>query len=343
MYFFIPLPRNTNYKAMKRFYLFVIFAITIASCNKMPEMSRSDAEKAIIENLIPTTEITVTPTSDVAVVLVNGYPIASVTTKSTVNVTKDATPVIEQLTQEEFDAKYAGFLSSNATQDWCVVSFEDSKSGDYDYNDLVIHVKYQKASNLFRIGVHPIALGSTKSFQLGYDIFQDGKAVVTDQIVTPNNCRTDLFESTEGMLNTQGDINYDHHAFAWISQSHTVLLGKAVYVRWFIRFDNTKLYAISTAYTSTMLDNANRPYGIVTTATGYTYTQPDQSGVVGEDWFNYPTETKNIDDVYPLFGEWLKGNYKGAFKDMYDPTTPNSFNPAEKGLYVIPSKQTNLF
>lgn len=36
-----------------------------------------------------------------------------------------------------------------------VICFEDSYEGDYDYNDLVIHVLYQQKGNIFGFGVQP--------------------------------------------------------------------------------------------------------------------------------------------------------------------------------------------
>ena len=59
--------------------------------------------------------------------------------------------------------------------------FEDTQNGDYDYNDLIIHVKntasnhaYQHPSETWQtIEIQPIALGSTKTIKLGC-ILSDG-------------------------------------------------------------------------------------------------------------------------------------------------------------------------
>ncbi len=326
---------------MNRILAIITLAASIAACNKMPEVSRSQMEQQIINNIIPTKEISVTPTSDVAVVSVNGVPVAALTEKSTIAVAKSANPVVEQLTQAQFDQKYAGELTANAAHDWQVIAFEDSHNGDYDYNDLVIHVKYQRKGQIFRIGVHPIALGSTKIIKLGYDIYQNGKFIATDQMVTPTDCRTDLFKNKVGMLNTSGDIAFVCNELVWKSELYTVNSYQPTYIRWFIDVDNSRFYAISTAYTTTMLNADQHPYGIVSAATGYTYTQEGQ-GEVGSDWFNYPLETYNIESVYPQFGKWLSGTYTGSFKDMYDPTNSDSYDPAGKGLYVVPKGKTEI-
>ena len=41
-------------------------------------------------------------------------------------------------------------------------AFEDSRKGDYDYNDLIIHVSWSIRENSYTIAVQPIALGSSK-------------------------------------------------------------------------------------------------------------------------------------------------------------------------------------
>ena len=41
-----------------------------------------------------------------------------------------------------------------------VVCFEDSKNGDYDYNDFVFRVKYERFGNIFGFWIQTIALGS---------------------------------------------------------------------------------------------------------------------------------------------------------------------------------------
>ena len=53
--------------------------------------------------------------------------------------------------------EYPNF-AGNKSQLFQVVCFEDSRRGDYDYNDLVIHVLYQTRQNIFGFGVQPVAL-----------------------------------------------------------------------------------------------------------------------------------------------------------------------------------------
>lgn len=67
-----------------------------------------------------------------------------------------------------------------------MVCFEDSRSGDYDYNDLVIHVKYQWSGTRFGFGVHPIALGSTKEVRLGAVVYK-GSTRIFKGLLAPGN------------------------------------------------------------------------------------------------------------------------------------------------------------
>lgn len=65
--------------------------------------------------------------------------------------------------------------------------------------------------------------------------------------------------------------------------------------------------ALSTAYLNQSFDKQGRPYGLVITQTGSSYTE-DGKGVVGLDWFNYPCENTPISEVYPELWNWLTGS-----------------------------------
>lgn len=73
---------------------------------------------------------------------------------------------------------YQGVLNT-----WQVVVFEDSREGDYDYNDLVIHVNWSIRENNYTISVQPIALGSSKKIKLGFEKMDGNISNVNDVIV----------------------------------------------------------------------------------------------------------------------------------------------------------------
>lgn len=68
----------------------------------------------------------------------------------------------EGLTVEFVPSDEYPSFEGNKAQMFQVICFEDSYKGDYDYNDLVIHVMYLQKNNIFGFAVQPIALGSSK-------------------------------------------------------------------------------------------------------------------------------------------------------------------------------------
>lgn len=320
-------------------------SVSMMSCNKAVGPS-GDGNKIDIKNIVSTGEyavpvqpgkISVVYAGD-EIVAATDEPMTILLPKECVTRAASSTVRVEYLTEADFNELGIEVGSMKLFQ---VVAFEDSRKGDYDYNDLVIHVRYDSRNSnweldkrVLAVGVHPVALGSTKTIKLGYDVYF-GDELVYSEIVT-DDCRRDLFENKGGMLNTLTK-NFAADKYAYINKSifYPKEGGKAVSVNWFIIVDgNTRLNAVSTVYTSNMVDAGNRPYGIVITHTGYQYTEPG-IGVAGKDWFNYPKETVNIDRVYPDFGRWLKGEYSGTFSSMYRDDSQDSFDAVGQGVYIV--------
>lgn len=327
---------------MKRLVFFIAAAGMLAACKHDPVEGIPQTGNLDMNNVVTTRTLSVpVETGRVAVVRSGGQVLATADSPAEVLVPKDAPIEIRQLTPEEFNLTG---LEVNTSRLWQVIAFEDSRHGDYDYNDLVIHVKYEsRKSNWYentqvvRVAVHPVALGSTKTIALGYDVYA-GTEKVKSEMVT-QDCRATLFGGRTGMLNTLTK-NFDCDYFVYKNSTDDPILcpaGRAVAVNWFIIVDGgVRLNALSTVYTTSLVNADNRPYGIVTTHTGYQYTQEDQ-GIVGLDWFNYPKENVSIDKVYPEFGRWLVGEYTGTFQSMYSDDKENSFNAAGLGVYVLAS------
>ena len=91
---------------------------------------------------------------------------------------------------------YQGVLNT-----WQVVAFEDSREGDYDYNDLIIHVNWSIRENNYTISVQPVALGSSKKIKLGFEKM-DGNISSVNEVIVAEDCRKELFEGREGFINT---------------------------------------------------------------------------------------------------------------------------------------------
>ena len=251
------------------------------------------------------------------------------------------------------EAQYANkteFTNSNVLcQNIC---FEDSKNGDYDYNDLVIHVKYKRQGNVFGFCIQPIALGSSKSFKLGYIVYS-GDDVLYEGYAASSNCRSDFFNSQDGFINTSVSRKINQIVNGKVSNYTTYLESTAhcwkltgeqakqlMRVDWYIELqDGTKIFALSTKYVDQSFDKNHLPYGLITTNTGRVYQYEGKP--VGKDWFDYPVENTHIKNVYPLLWEWM--TTATASYSSYDVYTVQEANvdkvfPAvELGMYAIPT------
>lgn len=328
---------------MKRLALILGFSVWLAACEKNgAEKPSGDRSGVDMENIVSTAEFRVPVTQGKVSVVrsATGGEIARTASPVTILVGKDDKPAVEYV-----DAA-PGDENETRSSLWQVVLFEDSRSGDYDYNDLVIHVKYDVKGDKFGIGIQPIALGSTKKITLGCDLWQNG-AYLRQGIIVAEDCRAKFFGGTDKMVNTFG-VDPDFCVFDYKPYYGSNLItlkdaGKPVYVNWFIEVDGgTRFYAVSTVRTTGVLDGNKRPYGLVLTTTGYSYEQEGQ-GTVGRDWFNYPRESVSIEKVYPNFAKWLTGEYTGTLSSMYDPGAEGAYDAIGHGLYVVPKGNTDAF
>ena len=235
-------------------------------------------------------------------------------------------------------------IPANTAKLYQVVCFEDSKKGDYDYNDFVMHVSYRINGNIFGFGVQPIALGSTKPIKLGCAVYK-GDYLIYKGLITPDgkNCREQYFEGQEGFINTVG-VQINQQNGGWPSYLGSTIRNwqmdkypgnGAMRVEWYIEVDNgVELYALSTAYPNKSLDSDMIPYGLVLTNTGSVYY--DRYGQeCGRDWFNYPKESTSIGKVYPEIWKWLTGDKELDFSDFYDQNNipENAFPASDLGLF----------
>ena len=184
---------------------------------------------------------------------------------------------------------------------WQAVMFEDTQNGDYDYNDLIIHVQNTASNHAYQhpdetwqsIKIQPIALGSIKTIKLGC-ILSDG----SEHIIS-NDVRTDLFSGKQGFINTVDDntpiryrlssTNIQNYAFAKTEQ-------KAAWVAWFIEVDGKRMYAASSDIDYKVYDMVNKenmPYGLAVAS--------------GNGTFSYPQEKNSLFETYLGFSDWING------------------------------------
>ena len=231
--------------------------------------------------------------------------------------------------------QYPNEFPGNRAHLFQVVCFEDSKSGDFDYNDLVIHVRYQLSKNIFALGVQPVALGSTKAIKLGCVVYKGSKQIFKG-LITPEgtDCRSQYFKDQAGFINTvnkkgnffpKTDSKYPNGG--WHEYLGSTIrnwdISKiegdgAMRVEWYVQVDNgVELFACSTDYLNESFDKNGLPYGLVITSTGSEYTD-SQGNKCGYDWFNYPQEATHIKEVYPEIWTWLTTSASFDFSAIYD-------------------------
>lgn len=272
---------------MKKLIL-IIFTIFLTSCVK-------DVNPIIDKDVndYPISELVVTVTPNKASIVKLGTDTLAVLTRTR----SIAVPKYSEITITEIDNSNNNLKEKYKL--WETVAFEDSKVGDYDYNDLVIHVLIEQKNNNTQVSIHPIALGSTKIITLGLRV--DG----IDHYLT-KDCRKDLFNNREGFINTyifQDRVKYEKFAIKNFPLTKSTW-GKSL--DWFIEVDNgLRLYAVSKNYPT-----SNRPYGLILIDINnpYKYGYYD----CGLDWFDYPSEGIAIEEVYPDFS-----NKDRTFKEIY--------------------------
>lgn len=84
------------------------------------------------------------------------------------------------------------------------ICFEDSKTPDYDYNDLVFP-QVPDYREYFRIALQPIAMGSNKQkIRLGFRVYTGNTPLFGDFMHREDNARVLYYGSLSGYINTVG-------------------------------------------------------------------------------------------------------------------------------------------
>lgn len=177
---------------------------------------------------------------------------------------------------------------------WQAVMFEDSETGDYDYNDLVIHVRNEVKSpwgkdyDLLKVDIQPIALGGIKDITLGCILADRTEHIISE------NVREDLFKGEKGFINTMSKFEPIRYKLEpWLTE-YKLPRNSRSYIAWFIEVSGQRYYAISAELDYrdyNMFNSKKMPYGL----TVYSH-------------FSYPEELKSIRSVYPDFEAWIRGD-----------------------------------
>lgn len=178
---------------------------------------------------------------------------------------------------------------------WQAVMFEDTERGDYDYNDLIIHVKNfanggDKDFDFHSISIQPIALGSIKDIKLGCILSDHSEHIISE------NVRVDLFKKEKGFINTKNELAPIRYKLESKIVNYKQPKGSIMSIAWFIEVAGTRYYAVTSDFdykTYNMFNEERMPYGLV----------------VGRDngTFNYPQEEVSVFNAYPDFDAWVNG------------------------------------
>lgn len=335
---------------MKKILILLLAAVAV-SCMEKPEAGPSGPAPDVDVDHFQTAEAFEVPVKagHITVVKAMGVTIAEADSPMTIWVPRmsqtradgDAGLTVEFVPVDD----YPGF-EGNKAQMFQVICFEDSYDGDYDYNDLVIHVQYQQQQNIFGFGVQPVALGSTKSLKLGCVVYKGSKQVYKG-LITPEgvDCRTQYFKSIEGFINVNDRNEVDFRENQYLGStirnwdtSKIAAVGP-MRVEWYIEVGGKEIYALSTEYLDKSFDKAGLPLGLVITTTGTVFVDKDGGYECGFDWFNYPHESVHIKKVYPQLWDWLTTDHTYSFAEFYDgfDAPKDAYLACYLGLYKAPT------
>lgn len=325
---------------MKKIGLAFMLLIGLVSCEKHPLYQQPDQSDPDVENMLAMDMMHIkVEENQVAVVRFYDDTLAIVTETADIMV-----PKTNVMTKSFEDAITVTYLDENANnnlgtkyQNFQVIAFEDSENGDYDYNDLIVHVKLIQDKTSTYLFVQPVALGSIKPIKFGVRI-------ENQDFYIADNCREELFAGKPGFINTTVDgtgttYKYEGNEVKVIKKAVPCTYGKNI--NWFIEVDGgQRLYAVSKDFP--VLNGEKMAYGLVFSyiTSGYKYKGDN----CGYDWFNYPLEKVHINKVYPAFDQYLKGNVsfgevfapeKAVENTYYPAIVADGINATEECLYAI--------
>lgn len=291
---------------IKNFMILIASLFLLSYCNNK-NLYDEESNDNTMPNSMQELKVDV-PTGKYAVLLFGGDTLAVCTESTTIMAPNVSASTVSKsssraygandITINYLDATGSSNKIENKQQVFQVVAFEDSKVGDYDYNDLIFHAKIYHKGNERSIFFDPIAMGAKKNIALGCVITMSN-GTPWDNIIF-DNTRAELFDGREGYINTlAGQELYKYETAKKIILPST-LKGDIKSVDWYINVDkNQKLFAVSNNYKYS--DDNNRPFGLVFTSINKNYYYnyvPGYKTACGSDWWNYPAENHSIDEVY---------------------------------------------
>lgn len=211
------------------------------------------------------------------------------------------------------EPKFEGYKDCGTIRTDCVLMFEDTRSGDDDYNDLIIWVRKTEKRTWWpdytvscEFAIKPIALGAIKDFKLGVENERGTEFVLVE------NCRKELFNGERGFINTEVNVApkiYPVKTVKTEEWKYNQSVGNTT-MNWFIETSDEKMYiaetdkAVNQSNLQQFGNEKGRPYGIAFPTTG--------SNIFGYGGPFYATERTPIQQVYRNFGDWIRGDWKNS-------------------------------
>lgn len=294
--------------------LFPCIALMCVACVKDPGQTPGAKEPVNVAAIESLSDYAVPVQSNMATVVTYGTDTLAITRyATTISVPRAAKEAGEIKVSYSDKDIYENFSSSSY---WQYLSFEDTRNGDYDYNDLVIHGRIQNIGKWLGndsqgnamweykhvVAIQPVALGSDPSTKIKVGILykaDPNSSELSEKILT-EDVRATLFNG-----NPLFPINTDpaKERKKVTSKLSTVFEFTDRNIKfpvvWFIETPSAgRLYAATTNF------DANKSYDMIS-PDGYPY------GISLTEKWNYPVERCHIWDAYPGFYEWIKtGNEK---------------------------------
>jgi len=343
----------------------ITMACTLASCSNdkdlysEPTPEEIAATNANFEKFNTSTTMNVTVANGTYKVVRIGNDTLCVATESqSVVVPKGITPTVDEytITSSRTDLDFYNPLKSSQDKYakekfWQVIAFEDTKNGDYDYNDLIIHIRYQLSNdNKFSFFIHPVAYGASKTINLFYEVYDNtSNTLLTSGSIM--DTRKNLFlDNTTNFINS---YNYTRHYDGYTASVQDIATNVThltnISVVWYITNSNdpnTKIYALDKSLISKveMFDSTGYPYSLVLSGVNPTGYPLEKNEKCGFDWFKFPLETVDIRKCYDM-DKWMSNNGTGngialenylldASKTL-DVTTKES--TSQRAIYDIPA------
>lgn len=227
------------------------------------------------------------------------------------NITKSTQDIKIQYSN---DPKFEGYKDCGTTQGKFTLFFEDTRSGDNDYNDLIISVERKELNYgdpvVCSFEIFPIAMGATKKFKLGFIEGDTGK-----EFIVCEDCRQDLFGGKTGFINTMPEAametgfgKFKTPEYRW--KRNNVWTNTSI--NWFIETDTERMFialsdkAVNQENIQNFGNDQGKPYGLA-----LPWTSDNAYDIIlktGGPF--YPTEFTPIQKLYGNFDDWINGQWK---------------------------------